>query len=83
MSYMETQIERQYEAWMEQQREWYDTCNELAGRDGWTYIELGNLVTGDMVYWLTHNCHGEFDYFDHEVLIKDSEKATMFALKFV
>lgn len=80
---MENAIQRQYEAWAEQEREWYDTCNELIGNEGWVMVSLNDNLTNETYDWLRENCYGEYDAFHREVIFKDPKKATWFALRWV
>lgn len=83
MSYMESQMQARYEAWMEAEREWYDMCNELVGREGWALVTLKQQVTGEMIRWLNEKCYGEYESHDREVVFQDPKKANWFALKWM
>jgi hypothetical protein len=84
MSYMEDQIQRQYEAWMEQEREWYDLTSQLA-HDGWHHCKLNRqLNTEDykeISRWLRTNYYGRHECFNDEFMFPTEQDANWFMLR--
>ncbi len=84
MSYMEDAIQRQYEAWMEQEREWYDLTSQLA-HDGWHYCRLNRRLSteeyNEMTVWLRINYYGRHEYFNDEFVFPTEQDANWFMLR--
>lgn len=83
MSYMEDQLQRQYEAWMEQEREWYDMCNQLC-HDGWHHASLNRHISTEemtqLCAWLKEHFYGRHEQFNDEVLLPSEKDVTWFLL---
>ena len=84
MSYMEDQIQRQYEAWMEQEREWYTMVDYLV-REGWHHVRLDKALNqqelNEMNDWLKEHYYGRHESFNDEVLLPTEKDATWFLMR--
>lgn len=84
MSYMEDQIQRQYEAWMEQEREWYDLCEKLAS-EGWHRAKLNRQPSqseiNEMNEWLRKHYYGRYEYMNDEFMFPTEKDANWFLLR--
>jgi hypothetical protein len=84
MSYMESALERQYEAWMEQEREWYDMTNQLTG-EGWHFCKLNRMPNSteqsEMVKWLNEKYYGRYEWFNDEFMFPTEKDAAWFLLR--
>lgn len=84
MSYMESAMERQYEAWQEQEREWYEMSNQLIG-EGWHYCRLNRQLStveqSEMVKWLNEKYYGRYEWFNDEFMFATEQDAMWFMLR--
>lgn len=84
MSYMEDAIQRQYEAWQEQEREWYDMTSQLA-HDGWHYCKLNRQIStkecNEISAWLRANYYGRHECFHNEFMFPTEKDANWFLLR--
>lgn len=81
MSYAESAMDRQYEAWMEQEREWYDHCVQME-HEGWHVVKF-RYEDHEAVYaWLLER-YGKADAyaFNDEALVKTEKDKTWFQIK--
>jgi hypothetical protein len=85
MSYMEAAMERQYEAWMEQEREWYEISNQLIG-EGWHHCSLNKALSQEelteMNQWLNEKYYGRHERFNDEVVLPTEQDIMWFKLRF-
>lgn len=84
MSYMEAAYERQYEYWMEQEREWYDNAYALVHCDGWTMVKIKSIDTSQLVSvsdWCKENIKKSYDYHVDEFVFESAEEALLFSLR--
>lgn len=84
MSYMESAMERQYEAWMEQEREWYELSNQLMG-EGWHYCRLHRMINSaeqsEMIKWLNERYYGRYEWFNDEFVFLTEQDAMWFLMR--
>ena len=84
MSYIEAAMDRQYEAWQEQEREWYDMCNQLE-HDGWHYVcikrQLTHVEHTEINSWLKEHYYGRHECFNDEYLFPTEKDANWFLLR--
>lgn len=81
---MEDQIQRQYEYWMEQEREWYDLSNQLAG-EGWHFVKLNRQPTQaeiiEMNKWLQEHFYSRYECMNDEFIFPTEKDAHWFLLR--
>ena len=84
MGYMEAAMDRQYEAWQEQEREWYDLTSQLA-HDGWHYCKLDRMLTTseqtEIHKWLREKYYGRHECFNDEFMFPTEKDANWFLLR--
>jgi hypothetical protein len=70
MDYMAAAYDRQCEAWMEQEREWYDLRDQLI-HDGWCSGTLARDQAGmaEVHQWLREHYYGRHECYNNEVLL--------------
>lgn len=84
MDYMAAAYDRQCEAWMEQEREWYDMCSQLE-HDGWHYASLKGHIDTEKMHeickWLKEHYYGRHEQFNDEFLFPTEKDANWFLLR--
>ena len=84
MSYLEAAIERHYEAYMEQEREWWDLCDKMVW-EGWVFGKLNKYLTreeqNEIYEWLSTHFPNRFEVHHDEVLLPTTEDLSLFLLK--
>jgi hypothetical protein len=83
MSYTEDAYERQYEAWMEQERQWYDLIAEYLAH-GWHHGKLHRHLDqsqrNDIVDWLVRRHQDQWQFYNDEVLLPTAQDLTWFLI---
>jgi hypothetical protein len=81
---MEAAYERQMEAWMEQEREWYDMVDQLTG-DGWHHGCLKRMPSQtemtEIRKWLIEHYYGRHECHNDEVLLPTEKDLAWFMLR--
>jgi hypothetical protein len=74
MSYTEDAYQRQFEAWQEQEREWYDLCCQLE-HEGYIHVQFARAHERDVHDWLRAR-YGEADaycFYDQAMVKTDKD----------
>jgi len=84
MDYMSSAMDRQYEAWMEQEREWYETVEQFT-QEGWHHGILDKVLNqpelNEIYKWLNENYFGQHEIYNNEVLLPTARDLNWFMLR--